>query len=275
MSNIHGQLQQAMAFFQSGDLSSAELLCHKVLRSTSTQADALHMLALIYKQKQQYAEAEKYFIASTKNSTQANFFLNFANFYAQTNRAESAVVNYEKAHNLNSSNLDTLYNWALILNQQGKYRLAITIIDKAIALNDKLAQFHNVLGNAHKNLEHYDEAINAFNDAIIASPTDFYAWHNLGVTYRIIGKPKEAISCYHKVMSAGASIPEFHFNLGCAYYDLAEIKQAEKALKQAIQLRPNYVMAHEAINNLYWENSQKKEFLAKLQALHESKSTTI
>jgi len=261
MSNTHGQLQQAMAFFQSGDLSSAELLCRKVLSSISTQKDALHILALIYKQKQQYSEAEKYFIASTKNSTQANFFLNFANFYAQTNRAESAVVNYEKAHKLNSNNLDALYNWALTLNQLGKYKLAITIINKAILLNDKLAQFHNVLGNAYKNLEQYEEAISAFNNAITASPLDFYAWHNLGVTYRIMGKPEKSVSCYHKVMSAGANIPEFHFNLGCAYYDLADIKQAEKALKQAIKLRPNYVMAHEAINNLYWENSQKNDFL--------------
>lgn len=261
MTNTHRQLQQAMSFFQSGDLSSAESICQKVLLSTPNQADALHMLALIYKNKQKYPEAEKYFTASIKGSNQANFFLNFANFYAQTSRAQLAEDNYEKAHKLSPTNLDVLYNWSLVLNQQGKYQTAIETIKKAINLNNKPAQFYNILGNAHKNIEQYDEAISAFNHAIASSPTDFFAWHNLGVTYRISGKPEKAINCYKKVTTAGASIPEFHFNLGCAYYDLGDLKHAEISLKQAIQLRPNYVMAHEAINNLYWENSQKSEFL--------------
>jgi len=261
MTNIHQKLQQAMNFFQSGDLSSAELICQKVLSLMPFQADALHMLALICKKKQQNIQAEKYFIASVKDSKQANFFLNFANFYAQTNRAQLAEDNYEKAHKLSPQNLDILYNWSLVLNQQGKYQSAITTINKAIKLNNKPAQFHNILGSAYKNIEQYDEAISAFNKVIAANATDFFAWHNLGVTYRVMGKPEKAINCYKKILSAGSTIPEFHFNLGCAYYDLGDLKQSEASLKQAIKLRPNYVMAHETINNLYWENSQKNEFL--------------
>jgi len=261
MTNIHRQLQQAMSFFQAGDLSSAEMICQKVLTLAPNQADALHLLALIYKQKKQYPLAEKYFSASIKNSKQANFFLNFANFYSQTNRAQLAGDNYEKAFKLSPSNLDVLYNWSLTLNLQGKYQCAIDTISKAIKLNDKPSQFYNVLGNAYKNTKQYDQAITAFNNAISRAPSDFFAWHNLGLTYRILGNPKKSVDCYNKVKAAGASVPEFHFNLGCAYYDLGELKNAEQSLKRAIELRSNYVMAHEALNNLYWENAQKNEFL--------------
>jgi len=261
MANTHRQLQQAMSFLQAGDLSSCELICQKILTSMPNQQDALHMLALIYKQKHQYDEAEKYFKASVKESKQANFFLNFANFYAQTNRAELAEQNYEKAFQLNPSNMDVLYNWSLTLNLLGKYQSAIDTISKAIKLNNNQAQFYNVLGNGYKNIKQYEQAISAFNNVISRNPTDFFAWHNLGLTYRMTGKPEKAINCYNKVTSSGSNIPEFHFNLGCAYYDLGDLKQSEKSLQQAIKLRPNYVMAHEALNNLYWENSQKNEFL--------------
>lgn len=261
MTNINQQLQQAMRFFQTGDLSSAKLICQKILTLIPNQADSLHLLALIYKQKQQYIEAEKYFIASVKSAQQASFFLNFANFYAQTNRVQLAIDNYEKSNKLDPTNLNTIYNWSLSLNQQGQYQAAIEIINKALKLNDQPAKFYNVLGNAYKNIEQYDEAINAFNKAIASNATDFFAWHNLGVTYRIMGKPEKSIFCYKKITSAGNTIPEYHFNLGCAHYDLGNLKLAEVSLKQAIQLRPDYVMAHEAINNLYWEDSQKNEFL--------------
>lgn len=261
MSDTNRLLQQAMSFLQSGDLSSSELICQKVLTLMPEQSDALHMLALIYKQQKEYPKAEKYFIASIKNTKQANFLLNIANFYAQTNRPENAHDFYEKTHALSPNNLDILYNWSLILNQLGKYQLALETINKAIKLNSEPVQFYNVLGNALKNLERYDEAINAFNTVLTKSPTDFFALHNLGVTYRIKGQPSKAINCYEKIKSAGANVPEFHFNLGCAYYDLGKIEQAESALKQAIKLRGDYVLAHETLNNLYWENSQKSKFL--------------
>jgi len=261
MVNIQSELQQAMRLFQAGNFSSSEMICQKILAEMPNQADTLHILALIYKQRKQYPIAEKYFIASIQKTKQANFFLNFANFYAQTNRAQLAVNNYEQAFKLSPLNLDVLYNWSLTLNALGNYQSAIDTISKAIKINSNSPQFYNVLGNAYKNKKQYDKAINAFNDAIGINPTDFFAWHNLGLSYRILGKPDKAITCYNKVQANGEKIPEFHFNLGCAYYDLGKLTYAETSLKKAIELRPNYVLAHEALNSLYWENSQKDNFL--------------
>ncbi|MBL4941741.1 MAG: tetratricopeptide repeat protein [Colwellia sp.] len=262
MSNASNSLQQALAFFQAKDFKSAELICKNILKKINNQVDALHLLALIYKQQQQFSIAEEYFNKSLKaNPLQPVVLLNFANFLTQTNQFESASSYYQKSYQIAPTNLDLLYNWSLLLNRQSNYKKTISIIDKAIKINDKHAGFFNILGNAYKNLAQYDQAIIAFKKALTLNPNDFFAWHNLGVTYRINSNANEAIKCYQKIQISGEKVPEFHFNLGCAYYDTNQMELAELSLKKAIALRSDYVMAHEALNKLYWENSQQSQFL--------------
>lgn len=254
--------QQAFQQFQTGNFSAAEVTCLNIIKQFPHQTETLHLLGLIYRQLNQPEKAYHFFTLCLKvNDKQSNVHLNFANFLIQINQIDQALLSYEKAHNLAPNNLDALYNWSLILNRKGQYEQAVITIKKAIELSNTQPQFYNVLGNALKNIEHYDDAITAFNAAIKLNPLDFFAWHNLGVTHRILGKPNEAINCYEKIKIAGESVAEYHFNLGCAFYDMNELNLAENSLEKAINLKPDYVMAHEALNTLYWEKSQKSKFL--------------
>lgn len=259
---IQTQLQHAMSYFQQNDLNSAEKICHSILQKVPNQADAQHMLALINKKNNNFTLAEKYFLSSIENSAPANFLINIANFFAQTSQPSRANNYYEKAHKLTPNNLDLLYNWTLILNQLSMYEEAIQVITKAIKLNNTPYQFYNALGSAYKNIQQFNNAIDAFKSALKRNPNDFFSWHNLGTTYREIGKPSEALNCYAKITELGKNIPEYHFNHACALYDIGELQQSARSFKRAIELKPDYVLAHESLNNLYWENSKKDEFLS-------------
>jgi uncharacterized protein (TIGR02466 family) len=274
MTNLRTYLNQAITAFQQNKLAQVENICSKILNQIPNQADALHLLALVYKQNYQIIDAESYFTKSIEsNANQESVHLNFANFLAQNNKPEQAIDSYQKVISLNPNNIDALYNLSLLLNQSNQYLNAIENINKAIRLNSKAPQFYNVLGSAFKNLEQFDDAVIAFKKAIAINPTDFFAWHNLGVTYRIMNKPEKSIHCYEQITSAGDNIPEFHFNIGCANYDLGKLNNAEIALKKAIELRPDYVLAHESLNNLYWENSQPEKFLNSYQFYSNNTST--
>jgi uncharacterized protein (TIGR02466 family) len=263
MKNLLPELQKIMTAFQAGNLSLAEASCQQILMQYPEQADALHLLALVSKKNNQYQKAEQFFIRSLKsNINNASVHLNFANFLTLNDRKLEAKKSYQSAISLAPNNIDALYNYSLLLNQLSDYKQAINIINKAIHLNDKLAAFYNVLASAYKNLKQFNQAIIHFKTALTLQPNDFFAWHNLGVTYRSFSEPKKAIECYKNILIVGEKIPELHFNIGCAYYDIGELKKAELSLKTAIKLRPDYVMAHETINNLFWENSLQNKFLA-------------
>jgi len=263
MKQLLPELQKIMTALQAGNLSLAEASCQQILIQYPEQADALHLLALVSKKNNQYQATEHFFVRSLKaNINNASVHLNFANFLTQTNRKLEAKNSYQKAINLAPNNIDALYNYSLLLNQLSEYKQTIDIITKAIHLNDKQAAFYNVLASAYKNLKQFNQAIKNFKTALTLQPNDFFAWHNLGVTYRAFSEPLQAIECYKNILIVGDKIPELHFNLGCAYYDTGELKEAEISLKKAIALRPDYVIAHEAINNLFWESSLPTKFLA-------------
>jgi tetratricopeptide (TPR) repeat protein len=57
MSSVAMDLQEALRLSRTGDFASAERLCRKVLRSTPTEPDALHLLGVLVRQVGRTAEA--------------------------------------------------------------------------------------------------------------------------------------------------------------------------------------------------------------------------
>ena len=262
MTNLFNQHEQAVAHFQSGNYQQAASICQNILKSVPNQPETLYLLALIYKNSNNAVEAEKCFLNSiAANEKLPMVRLNFALFLNQANRSNEALIQFDTAHQLAPTNLDVLYNWSLSLIQLAQYDKALEVIKKAIKISDKIAQFYHAKGSAHKHLKQYNLAIAAFEKAISIDENNFYSWHDLGITYRIIGQPEKAINCYDRIKAQGDQFPEFHLNSGCAYYDNGQLELAETSLKKAIKLRPDYVLAHETINNLYWEQSKNSDFL--------------
>lgn len=262
MSQVNTILQQAVSALQSNDLNTADQLCLRLLKKFPNQPDAFHLLALSAKQRNDFSKSRKYFEkALSLNGNQPVVYSNYANLLASLGEYKKASSRYEKSLRLAPNNLDALYNYSAMLNQTGNYKKAIEKIKKAIAINPTVANFYSLLGRSYGNLEQYTDALNTYDKALKINPQDFFSQHNKGVTFRKIQHPQKAIECYLKIYEQGKNVPEFLFNLGCAYYDLGDETQTEQLLKNAIELKPDYVEAHEALNKFYWENSQHDKFL--------------
>jgi tetratricopeptide (TPR) repeat protein len=92
-----------------------------------------------------------------------------------------------------------------------------------------------------------DAAIELFQKAISADPSDYSAHFNLALAYSLSGKDAAAIPEYKKVLELHPGVYEAELNLGLSLYNSKDPTAAVPYLKQAVaqkpqEFRPNYYL---------------------------------
>ena len=78
--DIEGKLQQAISFYQAGQLQQAEQICQQILRDFPKHAETLHLLGIIAYQIGDYRIATSLIAQAIEiDSNQSSFFYNVGN----------------------------------------------------------------------------------------------------------------------------------------------------------------------------------------------------
>ncbi|MEM9808008.1 MAG: tetratricopeptide repeat protein, partial [Cyanobacteria bacterium P01_D01_bin.56] len=93
------------------------------------------------------------------------------------------------------------YNLGNALSDQSRYDEAEEAYRNAIRLNPDDAIAYNNLGNALSDQSRYDEAEEAYRNAIRLNPDYAIAYNNFGYLYQVQGRLEEAIELYNKSIS--------------------------------------------------------------------------
>ncbi len=128
------------------------------------------------------------------------------------------------------------YNKGIALYGQGKYDEAIQAFDEAIEINPQNADTWNNKGTALANLGKYDEAIQAFNEAIALDPKYAYAWYSKGNALVNLGKYDEAIKAYDKAIEINPRDARAWNNKGYALKMLGRTTASDLAYAMAKEL---------------------------------------
>ena len=101
-------------------------------------------------------------------------------------------------------------------------------------------------GNAFYNQEKFEEAIEAYDEAIRLDPNNEYAWHSKGLALGELDRYNEAIEAYDETIRIDPeNAPAWH-NKGVALTDKKMYDKALQAYEKAIKLDPS--------NALTWNN---------------------
>ncbi|MBF2072466.1 MAG: tetratricopeptide repeat protein [Synechococcales cyanobacterium C42_A2020_086] len=92
------------------------------------------------------------------------------------------------------------------LQLHGRLSEAIDTYQKAIAADPTQARSHHSLGDAHLKLSHWQDAITAYQKAISLNPDYFWSHYNLGVAYGEAGQWQEAIAAYRHSQGLNPSL---------------------------------------------------------------------
>ena len=142
---------------------------------------------------------------------------------------------------------DCLQNLGLIALNGGNAKVAVELIDKAIAADDRKAEYHYNIALAWRALDCPDRVV-AHLQRAIALRSDYALAHlNLGNVRREQGQLPEAIACYERALAAAPNSAAARFNLANMLAEQHRFDAAAANYRQTLAFEPSHAEAHSGL----------------------------
>jgi tetratricopeptide (TPR) repeat protein/SAM-dependent methyltransferase len=162
----------------------------------------------------------------------------------QSGALTEAEQRYRHILELYPRHADSLHNLGLIALQAGNAAAAAELIGKAIAVNDRVAEYHYNVALAWRAQNRMDEVATHLERAI-ALRGDYAPAHlNLGNVRREQGRSADAVACYERAIALAPGSAAARFNLANMLSEQGRWDSAIAQYTQALAIEPNHAEAH-------------------------------
>ena len=159
--------QKALFFHQKGNLDGAVEIYKKILIKDPSNADALHLLGVVYAQKGKYQIASEFLQKAIEiNPNDENYHKNFGNLYLELGRLNEAVSSYKNYIDIKGNDLDVLFKIGFCLQKQKKIEEAIIYYKQAVDGGMSKPELFSNLGNAFLAIQDYQSALINFEKTL-------------------------------------------------------------------------------------------------------------
>ena len=203
---MHTKFNQAINFFENGNLNESKKLCLEILIDEPKNFDILHLLGIISFKLKDY-----------KNS---------ADLIA-------------KAITINPKNAEAYNNHSLVLKKLNKLEEAIESLNQAIKIKPDFIQAYNSRGHLLVELDRLDAALENFNKSIEINPNFAEAYNNRGNILNKLNRFTESIESYDKAISINPNFAEAYNHRGGVQKDIKLYEDAHESYEKAIKIKPN------------------------------------
>lgn len=217
------------------------------------KADAARNLGEAYLKEERYTAALGEFLkAEQMNPDDAILQNDLGLAYMAKDKYDLAIRHFERAVQIKP-------DYSLAKNNLGSAYLTLEEWNKAIPVLEEVtkdmlyATPHFPLANlgwAYYNLGNYAKAEEYFERALELVPTFIVAQVNLGRTYLATGRVREALTMFEEAAQSDPKNPSLLLEMGRAYRLLGDYRNAELALKGAIEYSDDSALALEASHEL-------------------------
>lgn len=135
-------------------------------------------------------------------------------------------------------NADAWFSLGNVYSGLTRYNDAINAYRQALSIDPEHAGAWNNLGIAYAKLNRYSDAVDAYRQALIINPEYALAWFNLGNIYDKLERYSDAVDAYRQALSIDSEYTEAWSNLGTVYYQLERNNDAIDAYRQAVSIDP-------------------------------------
>lgn len=142
------------------------------------------------------------------------------------------------------------YNKGNDLANLGKYEEAIEAYDQALKIDPEYVKAWYNKGSSLAILERDEEAIKAYDQALKYDPEKVDAWYNKGNSFYNLGKYEEAIDVYDQVLKIDPEYINAWTNKGNSLYVLGRSDDAIEAYNQALKIDSENTYAQDGMKNL-------------------------
>jgi TolB-like protein/Tfp pilus assembly protein PilF len=133
---------------------------------------------------------------------------------------------------------------------------------RALAIDDTLAEAHAVLAGSDENLWEWDAAEREFRHALELDPNNGTAhqWYGLFLSY--LGRQDEAHAQFRRALELDPLNLTFNNNLAMSYSAARQYDQALDQFRKTIDMDPNYASAHDNLAQTYFDMGKYDLWLA-------------
>jgi len=145
---------------------------------------------------------------------------------------------------------DAIYGWSK--SQPKSIKTAFELAQKALSLDDSLAQPYETISKIYVFQRKYEKAIAEAQQAVELNPNGAWIIWNLGWVLRCAGRPEEGIPWMEKSIRLNPFSTDAVFDtLGRAYFLAGKYEEAIAEYKTAVKLDPDYRDAHVGLAATY------------------------
>ena len=164
-------------------------------------------------------------------------------------------------------NAEVYYNMGYILSLKGKLEEALACFRRATTINGHHAKAYRQMGLIYHKLGREDEAKESleiaaaihmdrnqnneaeeiFNTVLALRPDTINVYNSLGIIYRRQGRFEEALKAYEKALKVHQDDEFIYFNTARVYLDMGDNLAAQKYLRHALKVNPDFPEAIELL----------------------------
>jgi tetratricopeptide (TPR) repeat protein/2-polyprenyl-3-methyl-5-hydroxy-6-metoxy-1,4-benzoquinol methylase len=183
----------------------------------------------------------------------------------QAGQLAEAERHYRAILAIDQNHADSLHLLGVIGLQLGRNEMAVDLIRKAIALDDRKPAFHNNIGLAFDALGRTEDAVLHYRRAVTLNPSYVEAHANLGAALLAQGKLDEAVARYQRALALKPDFAEAHNNLGNALKEQGKLDEAVTRYQRALTLKPAFAEAHNNLGNALKRQGKLDEAVTRYQ----------
>lgn len=250
MYSISELTQNALTYYQSGNLKDAESVCLNILEIQPDNGYIIYLTGLIYSRLNNYSSAIDFLIkAAALNPSNPDVHYNLANALQGGRRYDEALISYRRSLDLNPRNADAYNNLGTTLLQKGELDEAITSYQRAISMSSDNGLIYNNLGNAFRAKRNYDGAVRCYQEAINRLPDSCDVYNNMGNVYADKKEFIRALTYYEEALQCSSGNAQTYYNMANAFKEMEDYEQAEEYYQKALCLNPDFIEAYYNLGN--------------------------
>jgi len=231
-------LRQALDHHGEGRLAEASGLYHQILEASPDNADVWYLLGVIAHQTGQPLQAVdllRWALALAPDQARCYKILGLS--LMALGRADEAETSLRRAIALDSS-AESYNNLGVFCENQGRLDDAIAAYQQALLRAPGYAASHYNLGDAYRTKGDMEAAADSFRRAVDSDPEHVHALAALGQVLKTLARADQSIPFLKRAIDLMPDDAELHYELGDALQTSGQLPGAIAAYRRSLQLNP-------------------------------------
>ncbi len=254
-------VNEVIFLYQQNLIQEAFNKASDLLQKFNKNEKLLVTMGCLYKEKNDYKNAQKYFDLALKlnpNSIEAR--LNKGAALSDVGYIDDSIQVYKDILKIEPNSYNAYGNLGCSYASLGAYEEAIECFKNGLRISPNNAVIFTNMGYSFQQAKNLQEAHRCFFRAIEIDPTYLPAFINHGILYLKTGDYENSLICLKKALNIDQNSVEAILNYASLLSDIGEFTEAEYYINKALKINPN---KNTAISNLllmsnYSSNNSKE-----------------